>query len=120
MSDDETVTGVDGTIEADEPMAKVIELRPKREPIIRQKQRDPNARYCTHQRVGIDANRREVWCLECKTTLDPIDAFIKFARRGDQYLAMQRDAAALRREIEQLKAERAKHKQAIRRATRPS
>lgn len=99
-------------------LADVIELRPKPKRdlvpgVIRRSRK--GREYCMHQ-PAIDPNAREVWCIKCEAPLDPIDQFLRFAAKGEEYLHMVHATNELRKEVEALKAERSRLKQQVKRA----
>jgi hypothetical protein len=85
-------------------------------PIIRGA-RDNQRPYCRHRRMGVDPNAREVYCRDCRATLDPIEAIVRFATHSD-YRDAQMEKLRLEAQIRDLQDELRKLRAQVRREER--
>jgi hypothetical protein len=75
---------------------------------------------CRHHDIETDSQRRLLHCTACDTWIDPFEWIDAIAKRNE-YIEWQRnnlarEVKALTEEVAQLKADRNKHKSALRRA----
>jgi hypothetical protein len=71
---------------------------------------------CEHHQAMVDAHARTVRCVNCKVAIDPIRRLDDIARDASWVARMRLEKAALDREIEELRNQRATLKAAVRRA----
>jgi|GEM_PF-5348260 len=82
------------------------------------KRRRPS--HCRHLAIETDADRRLLHCTACDTWIDPFEWIDAIARRNESIewrrTALDREIRVLTDEVARLKAERNRHKSALRRA----
>lgn len=71
--------------------------------------KEPNSAWCTHRRITINKDEREIRCTSCEALIDPFDWALRWVddrgREMTDLRAMRAERADLRKSLEALKKE---------------